>query len=1284
MMKSLPSAESNSALLTTARRHSIIVDLHDNTIMYRYAYTDDASIASLLGDLPLEEFPGQQVDLEKASRRVSQLNRAVAACDASSLTRLSKILSRQIIQNDLTTRLEEATSGDLVLLLDPDLSWIPWELLWNKGTFLCRRFSVARNLHKSRKEVDRAKEQLLKTASGKALILFGDVSGIAAGKEYDIIAELLKPIYGTQVTFRTTETSDDALECLGESYYDLCHFIGHGIWDQDNPDESGWQFSDKSVLTCKQIQGDATGIKFPRLIVANSCHSARSIQPTRSGEQSSHDPSAGGANAAVSTLYRSFLSQGVPHYIGTIAQVPDKVSQVFTQTFYEALAGGRSIGESLFRAREVASASQGWAFYVHYGNPALQLVARAVGARLEEPVAPAIAVPQLKRPRWQLAGPYVKRGAVSFLVVIAALLVFSWYRNQREIFHGTFGVALASFEVKDLSGTSVRDYPEHLVSHEDIDGFFGQFVGQTPHEFKDVSASFRTHEEAWAWGKKHRASGVIWGSAERSSKGLAVHLKATRIALPERDFWKEAYKRSFVHMVFPEYFRDAKTYATDLDLGTLSVDLTSPEQMSAVRREASLLTDFIGGVLAYAEGEYQRSIRVFEQIVSSQGSPELHRLAKRWLVLCYLNDKEYEAARWTFSDLVDPKSLSDEDSVRLAFLKAAYNWNAEGVYPRFDKEEERVLWKAAGSESLSPWLKVIAAILATRGRYIPLTGAFTNVSLDRPQSSRDDEPQRVARLERSLDLALSESPNDYFFHYLVATVTTRGDLSDQEFGKAEKLNPRAEELHFGRAVVLSRRGDVAAALREIDKAIAANPSQATYSYEKWSLLDDLKYRELGSTHDAARKQQIALGENMLRNPDDPKIHHGIFFEELAKAYTRARQPKEALRVLEQAAASLSNDPVFCRRAATISMRQIGDLAAARRFLESVYRGRGSQTDQELEFLSIESRWREGDYQAAMHEFVQGVFYNRWKKDPRESPALDDVIGNIQHTAGHYDEAETALREAKQRASQISRDPNDSVSRYGRFDYTLRETDRKWNWATSYDLGLVLLSAGKYADAARELEHTMNFLETTVVCPGCRCIDCERNLIHGTYAEKEPYAFSTRMCLGYAYFKDKKYDSAAQAWLAAGRPLKYKVYGYSPAGIEKVIEEDLPEVRRRFQEFPDYPNLIELVDRLVILKKYKEARTLVEQYILSQGEETGTQDDSIAKLLFLYLMTDDLQGAETTFLDYVRLQTGGLTSKASFAGLNTSLNPGILPIEIQRLGKPDYFLDVIANNPFRRR
>jgi hypothetical protein len=171
-----------------------------------------------------------------------------------------------------------------------------------------------------------------------------------------------------------------------------------------------------------------------------------------------------------------------------------------------------------------------------------------------------------------------------------------------------------------------------------------------------------------------------------------------------------------------------------------------------------------------------------------------------------------------------------------------------------------------------------------------------------------------------------------------------------------------------------------------------------------------------------------------------------------------------------------------------------------------------------------------------------------------------------------------------------------------------------------------------------------------------------------------------MCLGYAYFKDKKYDSAAQAWLAAGRPIKYKAYGYSPAEIEKKIEEDAAEVRRRFQEFPYYPNLTELVDRLVMLKKYKDARTLIEQYILSQGEET--QVESIAKLLFLYLMTDDPQSVETTFLDYVRLRTGGLTSKASFAGLNTSLYPGVLPIEgNQRVAGPDYFLDVIANDLF---
>src|SRR3989442_3264963 len=118
MMKSLPNAESNSAPQTNARRHSIIVDLHDNTIVYKYAYADDASAASLLGDLPLEPLGKKQVNLKTVSRRVSQITRAVADSDFVNLTRLSKKLSRKLFPKELSVRLKKATFGNLVLLLD--------------------------------------------------------------------------------------------------------------------------------------------------------------------------------------------------------------------------------------------------------------------------------------------------------------------------------------------------------------------------------------------------------------------------------------------------------------------------------------------------------------------------------------------------------------------------------------------------------------------------------------------------------------------------------------------------------------------------------------------------------------------------------------------------------------------------------------------------------------------------------------------------------------------------------------------------------------------------------------------------------------------------------------------------------------------------------------------------------------------------------------------------------------------------------------------------------------
>lgn len=99
------------------------------------------------------------------------------------------------------------------------------------------------------------------------------------------------------------------------------------------------------------------------LVFANSCNSAR--------------PGLADAQAYGTSLYRAFLRQGVPHYIGTILPIPDEAAKDFAQSFYKLLAQGLSVGEALGETRRAFAETTRlgiWGCYVHYGDPTFRLL----------------------------------------------------------------------------------------------------------------------------------------------------------------------------------------------------------------------------------------------------------------------------------------------------------------------------------------------------------------------------------------------------------------------------------------------------------------------------------------------------------------------------------------------------------------------------------------------------------------------------------------------------------------------------------------------------------------------------------------------------------------------------------------------------------------------------------------------------------------------------------------------------------------------------------------------
>jgi pimeloyl-ACP methyl ester carboxylesterase len=190
---------------------------------------------------------------------------------------------------------------------------------------------------------------------------------------------------------------------LMEGGFDLLHYCGHGDFDQNNPDRSGWVFQG-GILSSRELERIDMA---PRLVVANACLSALTSQKlargtTVGGTSLATAPTGSGQAASMQTvnnqdggtqpggprteadllpgLADEFFRRGVRNYIGTAWQISDVGAVVFAEEFYNRLIrgpdgeGGETIGASLLGARKELADDEAkyaalWAAYQHYGDP---------------------------------------------------------------------------------------------------------------------------------------------------------------------------------------------------------------------------------------------------------------------------------------------------------------------------------------------------------------------------------------------------------------------------------------------------------------------------------------------------------------------------------------------------------------------------------------------------------------------------------------------------------------------------------------------------------------------------------------------------------------------------------------------------------------------------------------------------------------------------------------------------------------------------------------------------
>ena len=265
--------------------------------------------------------------------------------------------------------LESSPADHLRLDIDERLIDLPWELIHDGREFLCLRYAVGRLLMSD--QGFQPPHRHPSSAQNARVLIVADPTGDlpAAAKEGKELAKLLRDRCKMNVDEHTTVKISKKDFLLSLRDYAIVHFAGHASHRASSPDESCLHFVDGEIQAF-EIARFIAG-RSPSVVFLNACWSAEELR-----DPHSFSPMMRG-------LGRTFLYAGVTAFLGYLVPIPDESATQFAISFYESLAQGQTIGESLRLARiQCRHANHPndltWSSAVLYGDP----TARAIDVSL--------------------------------------------------------------------------------------------------------------------------------------------------------------------------------------------------------------------------------------------------------------------------------------------------------------------------------------------------------------------------------------------------------------------------------------------------------------------------------------------------------------------------------------------------------------------------------------------------------------------------------------------------------------------------------------------------------------------------------------------------------------------------------------------------------------------------------------------------------------------------------------------------------------------------------------
>jgi len=254
------------------------------------------------------------------------------------------------------------TSCPLILTLSPETSTLwrqPWEYLYDGKDFVCLtgRMPVIRHPPGLRTLTPRISAPPLRVLALIAAPL--DQPKVDTGCEIACLHRAINNVIARgilELDILAEPTVSALRDTLQERHYQVVHYVGHACMAPDG--RLGQlclenQFAQTEMITGQYLTRTLKGW-LPTIALLNACQSARF-----------------GVLEALTGIAQDMLRGGLPGAITIPIQLPHEVLTTFYAAFYEALAKGLPLRDSLQRARSALAVEPEGSGYLAWGVPML-------------------------------------------------------------------------------------------------------------------------------------------------------------------------------------------------------------------------------------------------------------------------------------------------------------------------------------------------------------------------------------------------------------------------------------------------------------------------------------------------------------------------------------------------------------------------------------------------------------------------------------------------------------------------------------------------------------------------------------------------------------------------------------------------------------------------------------------------------------------------------------------------------------------------------------------------